>query len=307
MAEKQGKKSKRSSIIASAVFFIAIIAAILGRFNSDFEIEPGSATTKSTAAVSADTCAVHFIDVGQGSSVLLQSGSSGILVDAGEKEYGRRVVDYLNSHGIKQLDYVVATHPHTDHIGGLLTVLKEVSVKNVILPKLTSSNTPSTKTYESFLQIIYDKKINAIAAKYGKTYTVGKIILTVLGPVEQNKDLNNMSVICKADVNSTTFLLSADAETPEMRSVLKKSPELSCDIMLMGHHGSRTSLESRYLKYADPAAAVIQCGLNNSYGHPHEEVIDYLEQNSIRYYRTDLSGDIVFTCGSKGYKVKTSK
>ena len=239
--------------------------------------------------------------------MLLQSGSNGILIDAGEKEYGDDVVNYLKSHGVTQLDYVVATHPHTDHIGGLLTVLNDINVKNVIMPKLTSSNAPTTKTYESFLQLIYDKNINAVAAKYGKMYNVGKINLTVLGPVEQNKDLNNMSVICKADADSTTFLLSGDAETPEMRSVLKKSPNLSCDVMLMGHHGSRTSLEEEYLQLADPSAAVIQCGLNNSYGHPHEETLDYLEQNSIKCYRTDLCGSIVFTCTAKGYRVTTSK
>lgn len=306
MAGKQGKRSRSSSTITTVIFVIAVIAAILGRFNSNFEIDPASTTAKITAA-SNDVCAVHFIDVGQGSSVLLQSGSNGILIDAGEKEYGDDVVNYLKSHGVTQLDYVVATHPHTDHIGGLLTVLNDINVKNVIMPKLTSSNAPTTKTYESFLQLIYDKNINAVAAKYGKMYNVGKINLTVLGPVEQNKDLNNMSVICKADADSTTFLLSGDAETPEMRSVLKKSPNLSCDVMLMDHHGSRTSLEEEYLQLADPSAAVIQCGLNNSYGHPHEETIDYLKKNSIKYYRTDLSGSIVFTCSAKGYRVTTSK
>ena len=304
MAGKQGKRSRSSSTITTVIFVIAVIAAILGRFNSNFEM--ASTTAKITAA-SNDVCAVHFIDVGQGSSVLLQSGSNGILIDAGEKEYGDDVVNYLKSHGVTQLDYVVATHPHTDHIGGLLIVLNDINVKNVIMPKLTSSNAPTTKTYESFLQLIYDKNINAVAAKYGKMYNVGKINLTVLGPVEQNKDLNNMSVICKADADSTTFLLSGDAETPEMRSVLKKFPNLSCDVMLMGHHGSRTSLEEEYLQLADPSAAVIQCGLNNSYGHPHEETIDYLKKNSIEYYRTDLSGSIVFTCSAKGYRVTTSK
>lgn len=306
MAGKQGRKSKRSSVITSILFAVAIIAAILGRFNSDFEIDPDLTTAK-TAAASNGVYAVHFIDVGQGSSILLQTGPRGILIDAGEKEYGDDVVNYLKNHGVTQLDYVVATHPHTDHIGGLLTVLKEVSVKNVIMPKLTSSNTPTTKTYENFLQTIYDKKINAIAVGYGKTYNVGKTSLTILGPVEQNKDLNNMSVVCKADVNSTIFLLSGDAEAPEMKSILKKSPNLSCDVMLMGHHGSRTSLEKAYLRSASPSAAVIQCGLNNSYGHPHEETINYLKKNSIKYYRTDLSGSIVFTCTAKGYRVTTSK
>lgn len=307
MAKRIGRKgSKCSSAIATIAFFIAVIAVVIGRFNSSFETNP-QVTTSSVSPASAEACSVHFIDVGQGSSVLIQSGDKGILIDAGEKEYGDDVVNYINSHGVTELDYVIATHPHTDHIGGLLTVLKSVKVKNIIMPKLTADNTPTTKTYENFLQIIYDKKIKAIAASYGKKYEVDKIKLTILGPTEQNKDINNMSVICKADVNSTVFLFSGDAEEPEMKSVLKKSPDLSCDVMLMGHHGSRTSLEENYLSNADPSVAVIQCGLNNSYKHPHEETIDYLESNSIKYYRTDLSGSVVFSCSERGYSISTSK
>lgn len=305
MARKQGAKSKRSSLTATIVFFVAIVAAIIGRFNSNFETNPIENTSRLKTSTT-DTCAVHFIDVGQGSSVLLQSGSSGVLIDAGEREYGDDVVRYIGNHGITQLDYVIATHPHTDHIGGLLYVLDNIKVNNVIMPRLTAINTPTTKTYESFLQKIHDKKIKAIAASYGNEYVVGRIRLTVLGPVEQCDDLNNMSVICKAVVNSTSFLLSGDAETTEMRSVLKESPDLACDIMLMGHHGSRSSLEKTYLQKADPAAAVIQCGLNNSYNHPHKETISYLKGNSIKYYRTDLSGDIVFTCTTDGYRVTKS-
>lgn len=306
MARKTGTKSRRSSAIATIIFFVAVIAAIVGRFNSDFEINPYE-TTDAASSASDEICAVYFIDVGQGSSVLLQSGEKGILIDAGEKEYGDDVVDYIKERGVTELDYVVATHPHTDHIGGLLTVLKEVKVNNIIMPKLSASNTPSTKTYENLLQTVYDKNIKAIAASYGNQYDVGKIKLTVLGPVKQNKDLNNMSVICKADINSTVFLFSGDAETTEMKSVLEKSPNLSCDVMLMGHHGSRTSLETDYLKNASPTVAVIQCGLNNSYKHPHEETLEYLKSKSIMCYRTDLSGSIIFSCDDKGYTVSTSK
>lgn len=302
---KQGRKSKSKSVFTSVLFFAAVIAVILGRFNGNFETV--KETTASTAKVDSSVTAVHFIDVGQGSSTLLQSGSSGILIDAGEKEYGDEILKYLRSNGISTLEYVVATHPHTDHIGGLLTVLENFEVKNIIMPKLTSQNAPTTKTYEKLLEIIAQKKIKAIAASYGKEYSVGEISLKILGPVEQNKDLNNMSVICKAVVKTTSFMLIGDAETPEMKSVLSYKPDLSCDIMLMGHHGSRTSLQKSFLKQVDPNLAIISCGKNNSYGHPHEETLKYLKSSGIEFYRTDINGTIVIKCFDEGYKIIKAK
>lgn len=299
---KTAKRGKQKSIITSIVFFVAIIAVVLGRFNKDFET-----AEKPGVTAEAYTYSVHFIDVGQGSSTLLKSENSGILIDAGEREYGSRVVDYLKSNGIEKLDYVVATHPHTDHIGGLQAVLEAFPVDNIIMPKLSSENTPTTKTYESLLETIINKKIKVIPAKFGKEYTVGKITLEIFGPIEQSGDLNNMSVICKASVNSTTVLLSGDAEKKEMKSVMNKNPDLSCDVMLMGHHGSRSSLEKSYLRSADPGIGIISCGLDNSYGHPHEETIKYLENNNIKFFRTDKVGTIVLNCYDNGYKVSTEK
>lgn len=298
---KQGRKSKSKSVLTSFLFFIAVVAVILGRFNSSFETV--RETTDTVTKANSSVVAVHFIDVGQGSSTLLQSGSLGILIDAGEKEYGEDVLKYLRSNGISELEYIVATHPHTDHIGGLLTILENFKVKNIIMPKLTAQNTPTTKTYEKLLETIAQKKIKAIAASYGKEYSAGEISLKILGPVEQNKDLNNMSVICKAVVRTTSVMLVGDAETPEMKSILSYEPDLSCDIMLMGHHGSRTSLQKSFLKQVAPNLAIISCGKNNSYGHPHEETLKYLKNNKIEFFRTDLNGTVVVKCFDDGYRI----
>lgn len=298
---KRGRKSKQKSFFASLAFIVAVIAVILGRFNKSFD------SVNNTVLNAGNITGVHFIDVGQGSSVLLQSEKSGVLIDAGEKEYGESVVRYIKSQGVEKLDYVIATHPHTDHIGGLTAVLNSVDVGAIIMPKLAAENVPTTKTYQNLLETIAQKKIKAIAAKPGKSYTVGKINFEILGPVSQESDLNNMSVVCRADVNSTTFLLTGDAEKPEMKDIMTLSPNLSCDIMLMGHHGSKTSLKSSFLSAASPNLAVISCGEGNSYGHPHEEVIKYLQDNNIKYYRTDKSGSITVFCTDSGYSIKTQK
>lgn len=302
---KQGRKSKSKSVLTSFLFFVAVVAVILGRFNSSFET--ARETTDTVTKANSSVAAVHFIDVGQGSSTLIQSGSLGILIDAGEKEYGEDVLKYLRSNGISELEYVVATHPHTDHIGGLLTILENFKVKNIIMPKLTAQNTPTTKTYEKLLETIAQKKIKAIAASYGKEYSAGEISLKILGPVEQNKDLNNMSVICRAVVRTTSVMLVGDAETPEMKSVLSYEPDLSCDIMLMGHHGSRTSLQKSFLKQVAPNLAIISCGKDNSYGHPHEETLKYLKNNKIEFCRTDLNGTVVVKCFDDGYRIIKTK
>lgn len=304
MAKRKTSKTKRKSIISSIVFFAVLLSVVISRFNGNLEkVVP---TKINDANVSNETAYVHVINVGQGSSTLVQSGETGILIDAGENEYGQTVTKYLKKVGIKKLKYVVASHPHSDHIGGLLTVLENVDTDNIIMPRLTASNMPTTQLYERLLKRIDDSNINVIEAKYGSSYTLGNTSLTILGPVVQNKNLNNMSVICKVKAATTTFLLPGDAEKEEMSSIENYSPDLKCDVYVMAHHGSRTSLSKQFLKDAAFSVAVISCGKNNSYGHPHEEVLKYLKENKIEYYRTDKVGNIVFECVKKGYAISTS-
>lgn len=293
------RRGNQKSLFATLAFIIAIIAVVFGRFNKSFD------SVNVAPENMGEVPAVHFVDVGQGSCILLQSKKDGILIDAGEKEYGETVVHYLKSCGIEKLSYVIATHPHTDHIGGLSTVLKSFEVENIIMPKLQASNTPSTKTYQRLLETIASKKIRPIAAKPGSKYSTDEISFEILGPTTQNDDLNNMSVVCRAEVNSTSFLLLGDAEKTEMKGIMALSPLLSSDIVLMGHHGSSSSLDENLLSSASPSVAVISCGRDNSYGHPHQETIQYLDKNKIKYYRTDKSGNVVVFCPDGGYSIKT--
>ncbi len=302
MAKRKRRKNQKP-IIGIIIFVIALVSVIFGRFSGNLDLAPSESEFVSA---SDDTVVVHIIDVGQGSCSLVQCGETGILIDAGEKEYGNAVVNYLRKAGIKELEYVVASHPHSDHIGGLTDVFDAFSVKNIIMPELSEINMPTTRTYEKFLLKIADKNIKAIAAEYGKKYQVGGAVLQIFGPVEQNKDINNMSVICKVTAVSTSFLFPGDAEKAEMSSVMPKSPNLKCDVMAMGHHGSSTALEKKFLSAADPSVAVISCGKDNSYGHPHKETINYLNSNGIEYYRTDKHGNIIFSCDKNGYSIDSN-
>lgn len=300
MKGKRGS-DKRRSIVGAVIMIVAVISIVLGRFNKNFD--EISVPTVNSASSYSDSVRVHIIDVGQGSSALVQCAETGILIDAGEIEYGDTVVAYLKKAGIKMLDYAVISHPHSDHMGGMLKVLKSFKVKNVIMPKLSSKNIPTTRLYENLLLLLDEKDVNVIAASYGSSYNVGKAILETYGPVEQVSDLNNMSVICKVKAASTTFLFPGDAENKEMKSINALSPNLKCQVYAMAHHGSNSSLNKQFLKNADFDVAVISCGSGNSYGHPHKEVLSYLKANNKEYYRTDKDGNIIFTCNEKGYNI----
>ena len=250
---------------------------------------------------------VHFIDVGQGSATLIQCGENGILVDAGEAEYGQKVCDYIKASGVKNLEYVIASHPHSDHIGGMKKVIKTFSVKHCIMPDIVDENVPTTAVYEKLLITLDEKNVDVDFWKYGDPDTVGieNVTVKLMAPVVQNDSLNNMSLICKVAAFNTVFILPADAENTELKSLMKTDPNVMCDVMAMSHHGSSNALYRQFLQSADFSVAVISCGAGNSYGHPHKEVIEYLFKNSIPYYRTDQLGSIRFICNENGYAIES--
>lgn len=250
---------------------------------------------------------LHIIDVGQGSSTLIQQGNEGILIDAGESDYGTTVSEYINACGIDSLKYVVASHPHSDHIGGLPKVLTDIETEEILMPEIDEENLPTTKVYERFLDTVIEENITASYCEVGDKYTLGDITMEILGPVEQTDDLNNMSAICRLSVGSTDIMVLGDAENKELGSVYNYGGNFESEILLMGHHGSRTSIHKKFLSEVDPLEAVISCGKDNSYGHPHIEAINYLLENDIEYWRTDYSGDIVYRIDNNGFERMTDR
>ena len=253
-----------------------------------------------------DAIYVHFIDVGQGSSTLIQQGTNGILIDAGEKDYGQVVVDYLKEVGITSLEYVVASHPHSDHIGGLDDVLNAFPTDKIIMPELAEFNTPTTRVYEDLLEAIYDNgTVTEFIFDEGYHHVLNdEITIRAIAPVEQDDNLNNMSIICNVEVFDTTFAVLADAEKAELKSIYDKTIyDFSADVVALGHHGSSTSIYEPFLDAVNADVAVISCGKGNSYGHPHEEALDYISANAMTSLRTDEMGDIVFKVTEEGYSL----
>lgn len=251
--------------------------------------------------------AVHFIDVGQGDSTLLECGGEYVLIDAGEREYGSKVVDYIEQQGADSLKYVIATHPHSDHVGGLKEVIECIDCENFI----TSETDQTTHTWMNVLKAVDEYDVNYIDAAVGDTYTFGTAQFTILAPNSASySGYNNYSVAARVTFGITAFMLTGDAEKQSESEMLSLGTELSADVLKCGHHGSSTSSTAGFLKAVDPDYAVISCGKNNEYGHPHKETLKKLALLGTQVYRTDTMGTIVavsdgesirFTCETAAY------
>lgn len=240
---------------------------------------------------------VHFIDVGQGDSILIQDGSHFMLVDAGENDQGRVVVDYLENQGVTSLDYVIGTHPHSDHIGGLDDVLEAFPAKTVIMPPVEHT----TATFEDVLDAVAAQGLKITKPVPGNTYELGQSQFTVLGPVNDYKDdLNNWSVGIRLTDGNHSFVMCGDAEAPAEADMVHSGQTLSADVLKSGHHGSRTSSSREFLEAVSPSWAVISCGTDNSYGHPHSETMEQYSQYNIQVFRTDEKGTIIAASSPEG-------
>lgn len=245
---------------------------------------------------------VHFIDVGQGDSILIKQNGHNMLIDAGDNKYGQTVVNYLKENGVKKLDYVIGTHPHADHIGGLDDVIYAFDVEKVFLPNITHT----TKTFEDLLIAIQSKNLNITVPEVGGVYELGDASFKILAPANSYYDnLNNFSIVTRLEYGNNSFLFTADAEDVLEVEMLNSGYNLKSDVLKVGHHGSNTSTTASFLNAINPKYTVIQLASNNEYGHPSAEVISRLREKNIEIYRNDLDGTIV--AKSDGNSIKFNK
>jgi competence protein ComEC len=257
------------------------------------------------SATATENLTVHFLDVGQGDSILLQFNGKNVLIDGGEQEMGPRVQSYLRDQGVSSLDLVVATHPHSDHIGGLLTILKSFPVRQV----LDSGQVHTTSTFEAFLTLIDQKNIPYTVAQKGQKINLDpNLKIEVLSPpaAPTTDDLNQNSIVLKATYNKVSFLLTGDAEF-DCGNGQTLSGDLKSDILKVAHHGSSGSASPAFLAKVRPAVSIIEVGKGNDYGHPDQETLRNLQKAGSKIYRTDLDGHIVVTTDGLSYTISTQK
>lgn len=230
---------------------------------------------------------ISFLDVGQADSILLENKGHYMLIDAGNNEDGPKLVNYFNSLGIKEFDYVVGTHAHEDHIGGMDDIIKNFTINNFYMPDAITT----TKTFEDVLDALEEKSVPFQTPKVDETFNLADTTITTLSVTADEKNLNDTSIVLKVKHGTNTFLLMGDASTKIEKTLLDKNIE--SDVLKVGHHGSRYSTSAAFLNKVNPQYAVISVGKNNTYKHPHDEIIKRLEQKNIKIYRTDTQGTII--------------
>ncbi|MSU00435.1 MBL fold metallo-hydrolase [Tissierella pigra] len=244
-----------------------------------------------------DILEIHFIDVGQADSIFIKKGQEAMLIDAGNNKDGKTVVEYIKNQNVSKLNYVIGTHPHADHIGGLDDVIDNLDIDKLIMPNAISN----TKTFEDVLDSIDKKGLKITKPKVGDRYTLNGAEFIVLAPNgESYESLNDYSVVVKLIDGETSFLFTGDAEALSEKEMLKSNRNLlKSDVLKVGHHGSVTSTSQEFLDAVDPYIAVISSETGNSYGHPHKEIIERLTEKNIDICRTDLQGTIIIKSNGK--------
>ena len=243
--------------------------------------------------------AVHFIDVGQGDAVLVQTKTHHVLVDGGDR--GEIVPNYLLSRGIDAVDIVIGTHPHADHIGGLINVLRSIEVGEVIDPAVVHT----TRTFEEYLTLIDEKDIPFTEGRAGMSRMIGPgVRMDILHPVNPSSDhLNDASIVARISYGSVSFMLTGDAELSSELEMINSGQTLRSTILKAGHHGSRTSSSHAFLDAVDPEVVVIMTGEGNRYGHPHEQTLAQFSRRDIEIYRTDWHGNIIISTDGTSYHI----
>ncbi len=309
-------KAKMKTKIISTI--LAIVIALIAFVLYEFVFKP----EEETYDIPEGSCEFHMIDVGQGDAILIRAGDKNILIDTSEGGEKEKLVDYLEKYSVTEIEYFVATHPDSDHIGNAAYIIENYTVHNVIL----SPKEHTTKTYERMISAI-EAKVESGEIKnvinpqeaypeidydgLGDSIMVGELELKMLGPIGtfSSSDNNNPSVVIMARWGNKKVLLTGDAETKaEERLIEEYGSALKCDVLKVGHHGSHSSTwEADLLDYAQPTYATISCGVGNTYGHPHVEALNALQEHNVTVYRTDLQGSIVITTDGEKITITTEK
>lgn len=236
---------------------------------------------------------VGFVNVGQGDGILIQCEDTVIAIDGGEESSTYLFNTYIKNHGVDHIDLYIATHPHSDHIGAIPGILSMYKAKTFMLPSFNELNMPATKLYEKLLTSIDENGCEVLSPTPGETYTFGSLTLDFYAPLEETENYNNMSLVFKLTYGNTAFLFTGDAEKESENLILKSGAEINADVLKVGHHGSSSSCSAAFINAVSPDIAVISCGKDNDYGHPHKETINELENYGAEIYRTDADGTII--------------
>ncbi|MGD9679013.1 MAG: ComEC/Rec2 family competence protein [Vulcanibacillus sp.] len=244
---------------------------------------------------------VYFFDVGQGDATLFRGKDFTILIDAGRHD-NNDVIPYLKSLGISSIDLLVGTHPHADHIGQMDDIINTFPVKEVWL----SGDIQASETFENLINAIENNNLTYYEPRAGEKFKISSIDIIVLNPSTLTGDLNDDSISLLLQYGSVKFLLTGDTEAAGERRILDSNINIEADIFQAGHHGSNTSNTSAFLDAVNPEIVIYSAGIDNPYGHPHDEVIERMINKNITIYGTDIDGTIKVTSDGNTYDINTN-
>ena len=293
MAQQRKRRRRSAAAPRSALgAVIFLIVAALTWAGSEFGWFGNVTLGPKPTPLPGDGLYVSFIDVGQGDSALAVCEGETLLIDAGVPEAGPEVVDYLESVGVTELDYVVCTHAHEDHCGGLDYVLESFPVGTLFAPY---TEFDASGSFTHFENTAAELGIDITVPEPGMEFTLGAAAFEFVGPVSGwEGDVNDSSLVVRLDYGSDSFLFTGDISSGPLEDCAYIGGySLDVDVLKLGHHGSRTSTDQGILDLTTPEVAVACCGLDNSYGHPHDEVVELCEENGVLLLRTDRDGDIM--------------
>ena len=304
---KKGKQKLIGSIIGIIVLILAGIFGLNNESINEFLGIENNTNNNVTEEITTTSMPVdgnlniYFIDVGQADSILITNNNSSMLIDAGNNEDGEDVVNFIKDKGITKLDYVVGTHPHEDHIGGLDDVINsDIEISNIYMPQIETT----TKTFEDVINAIQNKGLSITSPKEGDTFNVGNASLEVMTDSildEDNLNISSITLFMQYGNNKFLFMGDAEAENEETRDWPK------VDLLKVGHHGSNTSSSDKFLNETRPTYSIIMAGEGNSYGLPTEETLNKLQNIGSTIYRTDLNGTITVTSDGENIEITISK
>lgn len=285
--------------------FLSLLLLILVSGCTNLNLEPSNSSEREESAFtpSNDELVAHFLDVGQGDAnfIELPNGET-MLIDAGIASTGDDIVEYIENLGYDTIDYVVSTHPHADHIGGMAEVIEAFDVDAIYMPKAVSTS----KTYENLLETIQDKGLSIKTGKSGvEVLDEDDLDIVMVAPSSDDySNLNNYSIVLKITYGDVSFLYTGDAEEESLEEI---TSDIKADVLKVGHHGSDTSTSEEFLEKVNPQYAVISVGEKNSYGHPAASTIELLQEYTNNIYQTDLNGTVVISTDGVNINVKTER
>lgn len=292
---KRRKKIKKQDIKYYAIAFAIVLLASFFAGNDDSEENLGKYVEDESEIDGLEGMHVHFLDVDQGLCILVESGDDVLIYDGGDSDTSSYVVSYLKEQGITEIDYMISSHYDSDHLSGLIGCLNAFEVKNVI----GSDYEHDSRLYGSFMDAVKAEGLKVQYLEVGTKFSLGEAEFTILAPEDIVEDSNANSVAIKLTYGENSFIFTGDANVASEKKMVASGIDLNCDVLSLGHHGSSTSNSSLFLEKTVPEYAVISCGADNSYGHPHEEVVELLEAMEIDVFRSDVQGTVIAVSDGK--------